>query len=145
MFTITVVVDSPRSVAAYGGVVAAPIFQRIAEAALRYYGVPPTVDAPPPLLVERRAEIGPLPTVAAADVPEVVVGRVSTRNATVVPDLRGLGARDALRVLAELGIDAELRGTGVVVRQEPEAGTPLTRGLAGALWLARRPVGDAHQ
>ena len=34
--------------------VAAPIFQRIAEAALRHYGVPPTINAPPPVLVARR-------------------------------------------------------------------------------------------
>ena len=34
-FTIIVVVDSPRGVPAYGGTVAAPIFQRIADQALR--------------------------------------------------------------------------------------------------------------
>ena len=38
-FTIIVVVDSPHGVPAYGGTVAAPIFQRIAEAALQHYGV----------------------------------------------------------------------------------------------------------
>ena len=38
-FTIIVVVDSPHGVPAYGGTVAAPIFQRIAEQALRHYGV----------------------------------------------------------------------------------------------------------
>ena len=52
-FTIVVVVDSPHGVSAYGGTVAAPIFQRIAEQALRHYGVQRTIDAPPPL--DRRA------------------------------------------------------------------------------------------
>ena len=53
-FTIIVVVDSPRGVPAYGGTVAAPIFHRIADAALRYYGVQKTINAPPPLIVERQ-------------------------------------------------------------------------------------------
>ena len=53
VFAIVVVVDSPHGVSPYGGVVAAPIFQQIAAAALRHYGVPQTIDAPPPLLVAR--------------------------------------------------------------------------------------------
>ncbi len=34
--------------------VAAPIFQKIAQTALRHYGVPPSINAPEPLLVARR-------------------------------------------------------------------------------------------
>ena len=49
VFTIVVVVDSPHRVSPYGGVVAAPIFQRIAQTALRHYGVPPSINAPPVL------------------------------------------------------------------------------------------------
>ena len=53
--TIIVVIDSPHGKGYYGGVVAAPIFQRIAEAALRHLGIPPTINAPPPVLVARHA------------------------------------------------------------------------------------------
>ena len=35
-----VVIDSPRAGGYYGGVVAAPIFKRIAEAAIRHLGIP---------------------------------------------------------------------------------------------------------
>ncbi len=66
LFTIVVVVDSPRKVSAYGGVVAAPIFQRIAQASLRQYGVAPTIDAPPPLLVARRDDAREQPTAGPA-------------------------------------------------------------------------------
>jgi cell division protein FtsI/penicillin-binding protein 2 len=62
VFAIVVVVDSPHRVSPYGGVVAAPIFQKIASAALRHHGIPQTIDAPAPLLVTRS------PSRVAADV-----------------------------------------------------------------------------
>ena len=49
VFAIVVVVDSPHRVSPYGGVVAAPIFQKIAQTALRHYGVPQSINAPEPL------------------------------------------------------------------------------------------------
>jgi cell division protein FtsI (penicillin-binding protein 3) len=138
MFTITVVIDSPHAMAAYGGVVAAPIFQRIATAALRHYGVAPTINAPPPLLVDRRRSIEALPIAQTGSLP-VVVTSVSDRGVTAFPDLRGLGARDALRALSLLGITARLHGTGVVVRQQPEAGAALPTSVTSTLWLGRAP------
>src|SRR5262245_60096170 len=54
VFTIVVVVDSPHKVPPYGATVAAPIFQRIAAAALRQYGVPPSLNPAPPVLAVRR-------------------------------------------------------------------------------------------
>ena len=52
-FTIVVVVDSPHKVSPYGGVVAAPIFQRISEAMMQYAGVPRTINPEPPVVVAR--------------------------------------------------------------------------------------------
>ena len=52
--TILVMIDTPRGPhLAYGGTVAAPIFKRIAEASLRYLGVTPTLNPPPPVLLAR--------------------------------------------------------------------------------------------
>ena len=53
--TIIVVIDSPHAHGYYGGPIAGPVFQRIAEATLRHLGVPPTLNAPPPVLVARRS------------------------------------------------------------------------------------------
>ena len=39
--TVIVMIDTPRVGSDTGGAVAAPIFKRIAEASLRYLGVPP--------------------------------------------------------------------------------------------------------
>lgn len=143
VFTIVIVLDSPHGPNGYyGGPVSAPIFKRIATAALRQYGVPPTINAPTPLLVARRDdddEAGQQPTSGPLAPPAVVtlVG-TSQASASLFPDLRGLGARDALRSLARLGITAELDGAGIVVAQRPEAGTPIERGASATLWLGRR-------
>jgi hypothetical protein len=55
----------------------------------------------------------------------------------LVPDLRGMGARDAIRTLARLGLATRIHGTGVVVTQTPAPGTPLERGLTCTLVLDR--------
>ena len=49
--TIVVVIDSPHGPPVYGGTVAAPIFKRIAEAALRHLGVGADDQPAPPVLV----------------------------------------------------------------------------------------------
>jgi beta-lactam-binding protein with PASTA domain len=56
-----------------------------------------------------------------------------------MPDLRGLGAREALRRLAARRIPARLRGAGLVVAQSPEPGAPVDAGTTSALVLDRNP------
>jgi len=56
----------------------------------------------------------------------------------LMPDLRGLSARDALRLLSRIGMSARLSGSGFVVDQRPQAGSPLVRGVACVLTLDRR-------
>jgi len=149
VFTIVVVVDSPHKVPPYGATVAAPIFKRIATAALRQYGVPPSINPATPLLVARHdaddAHEQPLdsargkPTSTAGITPNIVtVGGEANGSAAVFPDLRGLSARDALRTLSRLGMTARLNGAGIVVRQAPEPGAPIDRETAATLWLERQ-------
>jgi len=136
---IVVVIDSPHGHGYYGGVVAAPVFKRVAEASLRHLGIPPTVHPLPPVLVPRRdaaAAVAPLPVKMPAVLARVG-GPVTARG--LMPDLRGLGAREALRTLAELGLAVRILGRGVVTEQEPEPGTPLERGGSATLRLTRRP------
>ncbi|HEY6361221.1 MAG TPA: penicillin-binding protein [Vicinamibacterales bacterium] len=139
MFTIVVVIDSPKKISAFGGVVAAPIFQRIADAALRREGVPPSINAAPPLLVARHEDVREQPTVAPARLPAIVtLATPAAGSAPIFPDLLGLSARDALRSLARLGLGARLHGAGLVVAQRPDPGTPIERGASGTLWLQRQ-------
>jgi beta-lactam-binding protein with PASTA domain len=54
-----------------------------------------------------------------------------------MPDLRGLSAREALRMLSQLGLTARIEGRGVVTGQTPEAGMPLERGMTCTVVLDR--------
>jgi cell division protein FtsI (penicillin-binding protein 3) len=145
VFAIVVVVDSPHRVPPYGGVVAAPIFQKIAAAALRHYAVPQSIDAPAPLLVSRPGDAPAQPTSGPAAPPRIVPLGGSGRT-TAIPDLTGLSARDALRGLAQLGLTARVHGTGVVVEQMPQAGGPIESASTVVLTLERRlplPIASA--
>jgi cell division protein FtsI/penicillin-binding protein 2 len=134
-FTILVVVDAPHAGSHYGGSVAAPIFQRIADAALRHAGVAPTINPLPPVLVQAASASSSefIRTAAAAGPPEISV----VSGPPTVPDVRGLGAREAVRRLVRLGLVPRLTGDGMVVDQDPVAGTALEIGRICRLWLDR--------
>ncbi|MBM3778905.1 MAG: PASTA domain-containing protein [Acidimicrobiia bacterium] len=141
-FAIVVVVDTPRKMPPYGGTVAAPIFSRIAEAALRRAGIPPALDPSPQVLVATHRQA---PEAAVRATPAIVpVSRREGRAEPVVPDLRGLSGRDALRVMVRLGFPTRLHGHGLVVEQHPDPGTPIEEGVQAALWLDRWPEPQAE-
>ena len=143
VFTIIVVVDTPRLLPKYGGTVSAPIFQRIADAALRQYGVPPSINAAPPVLVAR----APSPPVSPASVRAnpTLIPVTAARGPAVCPDLVGMSARDAVLALTRLGVTARVRGDGPVVAQQPAAGFVIEPGMTATLWLERqRPVAMAR-
>jgi cell division protein FtsI (penicillin-binding protein 3) len=143
VFTIIVMVDSPRVGGDTGGAIAAPIFKRIADASLRQLGVTPTINPAPPVMVARHQDMTVTPA-SIVSTPNVVAMPASMTE-TGVPDLRGLSAREALRELARLGLTARMQGTGVVIDQFPAAGSPLEPGGLATLVLDRRvsarPVG----
>lgn len=119
--TVLVVVDTPRTGMYYGGVVAAPIFKEIAEAAIRHLGIPATLDPAPPVMVVREREATTLPPAIPVTTPRIV----QVNRTDVLPDVRGLSARDAVAMLAKVGVRPRIKGSGYVVDQQPVAGTPL--------------------
>ena len=136
---ILVVIDSPHGNGYTGGAVSAPVFRRIAEASLTYLGIGPTLNAPPPVLVARHdpsrdSEAGPQPARAAS----LLSTTVEPARNGLMPDLRGLSAREALKALSRIGMTARMVGDGFVLEQNPEAGAALVRGDACALTLGRR-------
>ena len=86
--------------------------------ALRYLGVPSTDQSAVAVLVARHdasAERAPATSVGAATEP--VVSLVADGPPGTVPDLRGMSARDAVRKLVKLGLNARMSGDGFVVSQ----------------------------
>ncbi len=131
---VLVSLDSPRGPRNQGGDVAAPVFARVAEAALRYRAIAPddagrvlrAASAPPEsgfVTVAYRAE--PPTTPANEDEP------------ALMPDLRGRSAREAAIVAARRGLIVELHGSGRVVAQSPEPGTEIEAGNPCVLTLGR--------
>ena len=144
-FVIVVVIDSPHGRNSYyGSTVAAPIFQRIGAAALRLYGVPPSLNPAPPLIAGGGKGLPqtPWPSPTGLAVIPVGTGTNPIGSPTTVPDLRGLGARDAVQILARLGMSSRLIGAGVVVDQDPLPGSPIERGAVSVLRLARQATAD---
>jgi cell division protein FtsI (penicillin-binding protein 3) len=137
---IIVMLDSPHADGHFGGPIAGPIFQKIAEAALRHFGIAPTLNAAPPVLVARRVEqFQPASNRDAASF--VTAGSfTSTRE---LPDFRGMSAREAVRVLTRIGLAARLTGTGIVTSQLPAAGSAIDPGAICELRLDRRPQAAA--
>lgn len=124
-----VVVDEPKENGYYGGTVAGPVFAEVTTHALRELGVPP----------DRPKEQEPL-VVAVEEEPEEEADRAFDLDAElpVMPDLRGLSARDALVAVHSAGLQLVLDGSGLVATQEPEVGEPITPATTVRLSLAGR-------
>jgi cell division protein FtsI (penicillin-binding protein 3) len=134
---VLVSLDSPRGPKNQGGDVAAPVFARVAEAALRYLAIAPDdgqrvlrASAPVEGLVPVAYRPEPPPAPEAADEP------------ALMPDLRGRSAREAAIAAARRGLIVELHGTGRVVAQSPEPGTEIEAGNSCVLTLGRAPGGE---
>ncbi len=135
---VLVVIDDPRTGGYYGGVVAAPIFQKFSEAAMRHLGITPTINPTTPLVVQSDAV---LPARYSGRVPDAQRGVMTVNGAVLMPDVTGLGARDATRVLVQLGMSVRMSGNGVVLTQSPAVGEEITTGAVSRLELGRvRPA-----
>ena len=153
---VAVILDSPRGLHSGGGV-AAPIFPRVAGEVLRYLEVPQDMPVDP-LLRARRANpdpqllaevsdfnpenerVGEFPP-ALAPAAEGALGRegapapTSSPETTVVapgedsvPNFYGKPLRAVLEEATALGLEVDLRGSGLARKQSPPPGSRLMAG-----------------
>jgi cell division protein FtsI/penicillin-binding protein 2 len=135
-FIILVVLDSPHKVLPYGGTVAGPIFRRIANLALQYDGTRPSINPAPPVVLASDRLLTPPPV----RIPAVTPVQTDANGRRIMPDLRGLALRDALRESNAAGLQMSPVGEGVVVFQSPAPGDPLDGVSHGVLQLRRDPA-----
>jgi hypothetical protein len=115
-----VVLDEPTK-KWYGGTVAGPVFRELTTHALRELGVAPDIEGkkalakamPRPTPVVSRSGETPLPILTAAD------------QGWTMPDLGGRPLRDVVKIFGPSGVDVEMEGFGLVIKQTPRAGTLL--------------------
>ncbi|MBN1961443.1 MAG: PASTA domain-containing protein [Deltaproteobacteria bacterium] len=118
---IIVAIDEPKTHHT-GGSVAAPAFSEIGATAMRVLGVSPSQPTKTPAVA--LANVVENENILQVTTPSLEV--VNTPG--TVPSFIGLTARQAVRryAAANTGLDLDLLGTGIVVRQEPTAGTKNT-------------------
>lgn len=148
-FTILVVVDSPRG-KIYGGDVAAPVFKRIAEQALAYRNVPPTLPVKAALAKvawnSGQPGLQPANRDAAEGLPSAAIGAEEGNDANgaamfsldsgvIVPGFMGKTARAVAEQSLSEGLPVRMIGSGIAYQQWPGAGHPLPEGQKISVWF----------
>jgi len=114
---ILVVLDEPTK-SSYGGVVAAPIFKRIAEELMRYMGVPP-----------KEGGLDKGVNLVKVNLPKELKDKKEKKFPHhLMPNLRGLCMRKALARLEREKVRIRLVGSGILMGQRPNPGAPLKEG-----------------
>jgi len=130
---ILVVIDEPED-KIYGGLVAAPIFAKIASQSLQYLKITPTQPQPQnPLPAPVRAES------RAATAPERLLPHHLAAARLRMPDCVGMSYRQVLQVMAKTGLNIKLKGSGRVLQQSPAPGAPVRYG--SEIWVRLAPPG----
>ncbi len=134
---VAVVVDEPM-VDHAGGVVAAPVFRRVAQMVLEHKGMTPPstrqvsmtelASRPDPANVAyeviRRSQ-GEHPQVQES----AVRGKIGAGYVRV-PDMIGWPMREVLHQVSDLGLSPQVSGTGLLSKQDPPPGQALEKGAA---------------
>ena len=124
---ILVVVDEPKGIA-YGGLVAAPVFQKVGSWALNHLRAAPR----PGLLAGGdagqvdQASVSPKSAQPIAVAPQVKRIAQELRQG-VLPDFTRMGMRQVLKKGRDLGLKVCLKGSGLAVAQQPEPGCSLSQ------------------
>ena len=134
---IAVVVDEPM-VEHAGGVVAAPVFRRVAQMVLEHKGM-----TPPATKRASAAELGARPDPAHiayevirqsqgdhATVQEITNSGPPKRGFVRVPDMTGWPMRDVIHQVSDLGLSPEVQGTGLLSKQQPAPGQSVEKGAS---------------
>lgn len=129
-FVMLVLLDEPQT-AQWGSEAAAPVFAAVGSRLLRSLNVPPQDTPPVPIVrgvsTELRVTVAS-PTVGSR--PERAL------DGPRMPELVGQRLRPALAALSAYAVRVEIHGHGVVVAQEPAAGSELRPGTICKLDLA---------
>ncbi len=149
MFAMAVMLDEPRGKVHGGGSVAAPLFARVASAALAQRGVvaAPTLGLPdlarvdlpeepgaktkkkapapkrPAARLAQRAPAPPGPATTAAPRPTPPAPLAKLGDRVLLPDFRGLSRGQVQNMTAGVSLRVRLEGRGQAVAQDPAPGT----------------------
>jgi cell division protein FtsI (penicillin-binding protein 3) len=116
---ISITVDEPKG-KTYGGLVAAPVFARVAEQSLSYLDILPKGSLQG--LATAQSEMAPLPDLAP------LLPGAETTDGLQMPDFRGMSYRQVLQAMQNKNLNLKLSGSGQVVEQSPAPGKSIRYG-----------------
>ncbi|MCK9220475.1 MAG: penicillin-binding protein [Bacteroidales bacterium] len=150
-YTCIVVINNPKKGKYYGGSVAAPVFRELSD---KLYATRPDIVIPLP----HDTTISPIPTAHAGQMKEleatfaylnmttksqnsqaiwaqpepekngiILISKGVTRG--IMPDVTGMGLKDALYLLEQQGLRVLVNGKGMVIRQSIPPQTFISKGL----------------
>ncbi len=143
-YSCIVVINNPKGYIVTGSQVAAPVFREISDKMFAARMFMPDVEAPQPAVASlpefRNAHHGDVKTIYDAFPSNVsnnangtwIQTRVAGDSVTfrereyvenLVPNVEGMGIRDAIYMLENAGLKVLFRGRGTVTRQRPRAGS----------------------
>jgi cell division protein FtsI (penicillin-binding protein 3) len=130
-----VAIDEPKK-GVYGGLLAAPVFSRIAAQAMQYLKVAPNQDVPAGEALPSLEQL-----FAEATAPERSKAQeVTTSEASggpQMPDFKGLSYRQVLELMEERQLNISFRGRGRVIDQSPSPGVAIPYGAP--VWVRMAP------
>ncbi len=153
---IVVVKNKPHAANYYGGSVAAPVFREIADHLYKYsqeeqqpYQVPAIADSMLYTFSGSKKEMKIISTQFGFSYADQLAGiwrRSFLKNNSVqplamqtkgevMPDVKGMGLKDALYVLETAGMKVQASGKGKINNQSIVAGTPVAKGQEVVLYL----------
>ncbi len=158
---VYIAIDEPQE-KYYGGEVAAPAFRKIIE--FMMMSCPDIIDIRSLAGMEgtnRVVRVDNQTSHLSARIPEhdygttlFILPAVSgeslipdpKQEAVIVPDLLGMSVRDAVKVMKNYNLNPQISGSGFVVKQNPPAGSILSRGqncylrssFSGGAWIESR-------
>lgn len=116
---VSVTVDEPQG-KAYGGLVAAPVFARIAGQSLSHLNILPKGSFT--ALAKAPEDSEPLPDLAP------MLPDVASNDGLTMPNFYGMSYRQVLQLMEERNLNFKLSGSGQVVEQYPSPGKTIRYG-----------------
>ncbi|HNQ02494.1 MAG TPA: penicillin-binding transpeptidase domain-containing protein, partial [Syntrophales bacterium] len=118
-FVMLVSIDEPQ-LHKWGGQAAAPVFKSISQQLIRCFE--PDIGETPPV---QEKEIDTGARIRLVSTPAAIPAAAAADEEAVMPDLRGMTVRQALRAAQEKGLEITVSGSGWAVSQKPAPGSPL--------------------
>ena len=128
---VVVVLDEPRG-SVTGGLVAAPVFQKVASKALLYRNIQAQAPEPGPA-----TPAGVFEPASVERPARLAVAENADEAVWTMPELRRLTVRSALKAMEGYPVFVQLNGSGIIAEQNPLPGSPLESGQS--VWLRAGP------